>query len=359
MTKSYRNYVNYVDYLIIFFLFMVLFITPVLFTRINGTISWLHVTKIWKDQALLIPVFAINHWLFVPRVLFRRKYVAYFLCVALLIFLCTFSYYYYDVVMKTAPVNKSYNMNRPEPGKRIPDMNKPTPVPPYALLLMYSLLIVGVDTGLQFSKKWHENEEQRNQLEKKNTEIQLEVLRNRISPHFFMNTLNNIYALIDQNTLLAREAVMKLSKLMRYMLYDNENGRVKLSREFEFIKSYIDLMKLRYAEEMAVHLVLPEVFDDADIPPMLFISYIENAFKYGSSYQNESFIDIIFELSEKKLRFSCVNTKRKDINNTIEGGGLGMKNNENRLNLLYGDNYLLRISSTEKIFNVSLEIPLT
>jgi len=329
------------------FIFLILFVLPVLFTRVDDEISWLHVTKIWRDQFLLFPIFIINHWILVPRILLRRKYSTYLLCLAFLIALCTYSYYYYD-----AHLFKRSIPTTPTDNKR------PTPIPPYALLLMDSLLIVGVDTGLLFSKKWHENEEKKHILEKKNAEMQLDILRNQISPHFFMNTLNNIYALIDCDTPKAKQAVMKLSKLMRYMLYDNENGKVKLSKEFEFIKSYIDLMKLRFADEMTVYLLIPDNYKDVEIPPMLFISYIENAFKYGASYQIESFINIVFEISDKKLLFTCSNTKHID-RNRISDGGLGMRNSENRLKLLFGNNYNLDINSTEKVFNVSLEIPVT
>ena len=177
--------------------------------------------------------------------------------------------------------------------------------------------------------------------------MQLDILRNQISPHFFMNTLNNIFALIDLNSQTAKEAVMKLSKLMRYMLYENGSGKVKLSTEFELIQSYIDLMKLRFTDEMSIHLIIPEKYVDKDIPPMLFISYIENAFKYGASYQPESFIDIVFEVTDNKLIFTCINTKLSG-NNTIAEGGLGLKNSENRLNLIFGTNYSLVVNSTGK-----------
>jgi hypothetical protein len=347
MKTRLKRYINHIEYLIIGFIFLILFILPVLFTKVNGDISWLHVMKIWKDQALLIPLFAINHWLFVPNLLFRQKYFAYLLCTAGLIALFTFSYFYLDEVKNKKP-------------ESIIDLQKkkPEPIPPYAHLLMYSLLIVGVDTGLLFSKKWHENEEKKHMLEKRNAEMQLDILRNQISPHFFMNTLNNIYALIDCNIPIAKEAVMKLSKLMRYMLYENENGKVKLSKEFEFIRSYIDLMKLRFTNEMAVHLIIPENFEDVQIPPMLFISYIENAFKYGTSYQNESFISIIFEINDNKLLFNCNNTNHAPSNKN-QTGGIGLINNENRLKLLFGRNFALATKSSEQMFQVSLVIPLS
>jgi LytS/YehU family sensor histidine kinase len=319
---------------------------PVLFTRANGQISWYYVLKIWKDQVLLLPLFAINHWLFVPRILFRKKYINYLVCILGLTALFTFSYYYVDEILNKKPERKE-NTENP----------KPQPIPPFAHLLMYSLLIVGVDTGLMFSKKWNENEEKKNLLEKENAEMQLNILRNQISPHFFMNTLNNIYALIDFNTQEAKGAVMKLSKLMRYMLYENGHGKVKISKEFEFIKSYIDLMKIRFAEEMSIHFIIPDQFQDTEIPPMLFIFYIENAFKYGASYQQQGYINIVFEITDNQLLFTCNNTKNAEASKPGDGG-LGLKNNENRLKLLFGNNYKLSVDFTEKLYNVSLAIPL-
>lgn len=329
------------------FVLLVLFLMPVVFTRIGGRISWMHVYKIWLDQCLLLPLFAINHWLLVPAMLLKKKPVTYFIVVLSLIFTFAFSY---KMVESSFFDNSSKRELRPE--------NKPAPIPPYAHLLMYSLLIVGVDTGLLFSKKWYENEENKHLLETKNAEIQLDMLRNQVSPHFFMNTLNNIYALIDCDTPRAKEAVMKLSKLMRYMLYENEHGRVKISKEFEFIRSYIDLMKLRYADEVSIVTQFPELPDDLEIPPMLFICYIENAFKHGISYQQQSIISIAFERRNQRLHFTSSNSKQGEgVVHPV--GGLGLVNNENRLKLLFADQYDLTITSTESLYQVSLEIPLT
>lgn len=334
---------NHIELIIMMFIFLVLFLLPVLFTRVQGEISWLHVFKIWKDHSLLIPVFALNHWLLIPKQLHQKHYLAYFICIVLLIALVVVSYYYYDEVLHAKVKIET-------------DPNRPTPVPPFAELLMYAVLIVGVDAGLLFSKKWYETEEKKYILEKKNSEMQLEILRNQISPHFFMNTLNNIYALIGIDTPKAREAVMKLSKLMRYMLYENENGKVKLSREFEFIQSYVDLMRLRFADESVIKLSLPEKFEDVRIPALLFISYIENAFKYGASYENECRIRISFVVENGFICFHCQNIKQP-VTNT-EKGGIGLENSKNRLDLLFGTNYILKINSNVEVFSVDLKIPI-
>ena len=329
------------------FVFLILFLLPVLFTRVNGEISWIHVLKIWKDQALLFIVFGLNHWLVAPKLMQRGKYGLYILCIAGIIALSSFSYYYYDNVFTTPKVKTENDKS-----------NKPTPIPPFAHLLMYSLLIVGVDSGLLFSKKWYENEEKQYILERQNSEMQLEMLRYQVSPHFLMNTLNNIYALIDLDSLKAKEAVMKLSKLMRYMLYENESGKVLISREFEFVKSYIDLMKLRFENDMIIELKLPENYDEFEIPPLLFVSFIENAFKHGGGNDHKSKIVISFNFEGRLLVFKCFNLK-SNVKTNADKGGLGIENTKNRLNMLYGNRYSLSISSPDNFFDVTLKIPLT
>ncbi|MEI6753672.1 MAG: histidine kinase [Paludibacter sp.] len=327
------------------FVFLILFLLPVVFTRVQGEISWIHVLKIWKDQSLLFVVFGLNHWLIAPKLLLRKKYGLYILCIAAIISISSLSYYYYDNVLTTQKIKTE-------------NTNKPTPIPPYAHLLMYSLLIVGVDSGLLFSKKWYENEENKHMLEVKNAEMQLDMLRYQVSPHFLMNTLNNIYALIDLDSPKAKEAVMKLSKLMRYMLYENESGKVLISKEFEFVKSYIDLMKLRFDKDMIIELNVPEKYDEFEIPPLLFISFIENAFKHGGGNEQRSKIVISFCFEVKILVFKCFNLK-SNSKTTEDRGGSGLENSKNRLNMFYGERYSLSISSMEKYFDVTLKIPTT
>ena len=328
------------------FVFLILFLLPVLFTRVHGEISWTHVLKIWQDQALLFVVFGLNHWLIAPKLILRGKYGLYMLCIIVIIAVFSFSYYYYDDVLNASKVRVENTRS-----------DKPTPIPPYAHLLMYSLLIVGVDSGLLFSKKWYENEEKQYILEKQNSAMQLEMLRYQVSPHFFMNTLNNIYALIDLDSYRAKEAVMKLSKLMRYMLYENENSKVSISKEFEFVKSYIDLMKLRFDKNMIIELKLPEQYNEFEIPPLLFISFIENAFKHGGGGDNKSKIVISFSLENKYLIFNCFNLKSTTSSTAVKGG-MGIENSKSRLELFYGGRYSLSISSMEKYFDVTLKIPI-
>ncbi len=299
-----------------------------------------HVIKIWQDRALLIPLFLINHIWLVPRLVLKKKYSQYLTLAVLLILLTTALYYFID---KPAP--------QPQAGKQ------PTPVPPYADLLLFSLLIVAVDTGLLLTKHWHTMEAEKMRLENENTHAMLGMLRHQVSPHFFMNTLNNIYALVEKDKVKARETLMKLSKLMRYLLYENQSGKVLLSKELEFIQNYIDLMRLRFADEVSIRLRIPESYTDVEIPMLLFISYIENAFRYGTSYQEKSDVEIVFEMEPSFLVFTCNNTiPSMSVNEP--GYGIGLQNSRKRLELLFGANFDLTIQQTASFFSVNLKVPL-
>jgi hypothetical protein len=335
---------RYIDLIIIGFIFLILFVMPALFVRVDGAISWKHVTKIWQDNSPLILIFILHHWLLLPLLMEKRKYTLYILSIVGLIVLAA---WVCNMMDSSIPVQYSLT------GKEV----RPSPVPPYANMMMYAILITGVDVGLFFSKMWQKNEKRALEFEKRNTAMELEMLRSQISPHFFMNTLNNIYALTETDSAKAKSAIMKLSKLMRYLLYENNGARVLISREFEFIQNYIDLMKLRYTDDVTFDVHIPDLYDDIEIPPMLFISYIENAVKHGVSYQEKCVIKVRFCLTDESLLFSCSNDIHRNTS-SLNKGGLGLKNSQMRLSLIYGSNYDLKISEEDDRYNVLLKIPI-
>ena len=184
-------------------------------------------------------------------------------------------------------------------------------------------------------------------------------MKNQISPHFFFNTLNNIYSLIGINTSEAQEAVLKLSKLTRYLLYESENGESKLSDEISFMNHYIDLMKLRLNDKVELSVSFPENAENFRIPPLLFIPFVENAFKHGVSYREHSFIDIKMTVEDKHISFLT----RNSIGTSSHAGdgqhsGIGLDNVKKRLNLLFPGYHHLKIDKTtdEFIVNLQLEI---
>ncbi len=362
MSKQ-EKYIRNIDIILMSFIFLLLFITPLIFVKDGGKISWQNVTKIWQDRVLLVPLFAINHWILIPKLVLKKKYTQFFLLAATLIILVSGSYYYIEKSSRKGqgqppPPPRREQTDDRQPRRKPNPFQKPiNPIPPYADLLLLALLIVSVDTGLSFTKHWHDTEEDKTKLEKENIQAQLGILRNQVSPHFFMNTLNNIYSLIEADKKRSREAVMKLSKLMRYLLYENQDGKVLLSKEFEFIKSYIDLMKLRFVNDVEIKLTLPETYSDIEIPVLIFISYLENAFKFGTSYENKSSIHIHFRIEAGYLYFTCINNKN-GFSQSNGIGGIGLENSKKRLDLLFQNKYDLIINETIETYTVNLKIPI-
>ncbi len=217
-------------------------------------------------------------------------------------------------------------------------------------------LMLGMNVGIKLYFRTREDQKRLVELEKENLEQQLEYLKYQINPHFFMNTLNNIHALVDIDAEKAKSTILELSKMMRFILYEGNKNGVPLTREFEFIRTYVTLMRLRYTDKVSIRLNLPSIVPERMVPPLMLITFIENAFKHGISYQHESFIRVAVVIKGDTLVFNCRNSKA-DMPNQ-EKGGVGLTNVRQRLNLLYGDRYTLDIQDEEDIYNVQLTIPL-
>jgi len=169
--------------------------------------------------------------------------------------------------------------------------------------------------------------------------------------------LNNIYSLISINADDSQKAVLRLSKLMRYLLYDSELGNTKLSNEIDFMNNYIDLMKLRMSSKISLTVSFPETYEDINIPPLIFIPFIENAFKHGISYREKSFIDISMTTEKESLKFRCANSlvKTREENDSNHSG-IGLENVTKRLNLLFPGTHEIKINKSETEFEVLLQI---
>ena len=193
-------------------------------------------------------------------------------------------------------------------------------------------------------------------LERQRLESELQYLKYQLNPHFFMNTLNNIYALVDLNTEQAKKTIIELSKLMRYVLYEANKNQISLEHEIQFLENYIALMKLRYIDNLNIRTEFPVVVPCVQIPPLLFISLLENAFKHGVSYQEPSFIEVRIELADEGVIFNCKNSKQTHAHKDAYHG-IGIDNIKKRLHLLYGNNYTFTTNESENCFEVLLIIP--
>ena len=220
-----------------------------------------------------------------------------------------------------------------------------------------SLFMLFFSMGLRILERQSRIEKLQKEMEKEKLNSELAFLKNQVSPHFFFNTLNNIYALIGINPDDSQKAVLKLSKLMRYLLYESEKGDTKLSHEIDFMYNYIDLMKLRMNEKIDLSVSLPENYSDIVFPPLIFIPFIENAFKHGVSYRKKSFIRIEMTIDDNDIMFHCTNSVVKNGDEKEEKEpGIGLENVTKRLKLLFPGRHELKIDQSENEYKVFLKI---
>lgn len=235
----------------------------------------------------------------------------------------------------------------------------PKKVWPIYNYLITSIILTGFSIGLRYSDKVAQHEKQQKEAEKEKLNTELALLKNQINPHFFFNTLNNIYSLVQINVEDGQKAILQLSKLMRYLLYETEKGMVPLSMEIDFMKSYIDLMKLRLSGKVDLNIGFPENYPDPEIPPLIFLPFIENAFKHGISYKNPSFIHIGLAAGDTWIDFRCDNSIAANSDNLLKTeSGIGLENVRKRLALLYPARHNLQISDAGAAFEVRLHIDL-
>ncbi|MCI6619334.1 MAG: histidine kinase [Prevotella sp.] len=218
------------------------------------------------------------------------------------------------------------------------------------------IFLLCMNLGMKTYFKSEEDREEMQQLERQNLQHQLDYLKFQVNPHFFMNTLNNIHALIDIDGEKAKSSIVELSKLMRYLLYECNRSFVPLKAELDFLDHYITLMRMRFTDAVKIMSDIPRLVPDRLLPPLLLITFLENAFKHGVSYQSDSFIRFTLNIEDDRLHFECLNSMNKE--STQEQGGIGLANVRQRLELIYGNDYELAFGEIEGNYRVSLDIPL-
>jgi len=221
---------------------------------------------------------------------------------------------------------------------------------------VFSILVIGLNNAIKIAFIWLQDRRDYEQLQKENFKNQLSLLQQQISPHFFMNTLNNIHALIDYDQEIAKKSVVKLSHLMRVLLYENEN--YTLQKEIDFLKDYIELMKIRVNQNVEIIFEHPEKIPQVHFPPLLFVSFVENSFKHGILAVGKSFIHIYFALENDFLHVKIINSKIPASQGKQVKANIGMSNSQKRLDLIYNINYKFDVIETETTYEVNIKIPL-
>jgi len=216
-------------------------------------------------------------------------------------------------------------------------------------------------TAIKITMDWQEEQKRTAALEKMQSDTELKFLRTQISPHFFFNTLNNIYSLAIEKSEKTPKIILKLSELMRYLLYETRTKRQRLEKEIICIQNYLELESIRYGKLLDIDMKISGDIMNKKIAPILLLSFVENAFKHGANKNIGNIkIDIDFKIIENFLYFSISNPVPKAIKNKQiikHSGGIGLKNVKKRLALGYNpDEYELNIESKDKVFIVNLKI---
>ena len=369
-----------------------LYASPVIniYTRMAGnpriTFSWTEILHAWEYTSTWLVMFAIHNFLLLPLLLRKRKTGTY-LCLSFLILLTGMFITYLN-----RPMHKSQYKTRMEaewkadslayervaavrlgdgrycspqnPMRRKPlDFQPIDPLPmlgPGELVAFFGgLLLMGMNLGVKLYFRSQEATKAIAQIEKHALERQLQYLKYQVNPHFLMNTLNNIHALVDIDPERAKASIVELSKLMRYVLYEGNNKLTSLSREVQFLHNYVRLMSMRYSGNVRISLDVPETLPDSMLPPLLLVIFVENAFKHGISYRNKSFVEISLKPQADRLLFDCRNSRQQNTQDENMKGGVGLSNVRRRLDLLFPGNYTLDIKEQEDTYAVHLDIPLT
>lgn len=227
---------------------------------------------------------------------------------------------------------------------------------------LFNFLVGSVSTIIKIITDWVRYVRERQELETRTMQSELRFLKSQINPHFLFNTLNNLYALTLKKSDKAPEIVIKLSEMMRYMLYECNEKRVPLSKEVNYIRNYLDLESLRQGKNVDIHFSVEGAISDQEVAPLMFIPFLENSFKHGlSNHITKGFVNIKMTVEKQIVHFFIENSKPDSPpqqNHARRSGGIGLVNVHRRLNLLYPGHYELKIDDNPKTYAVNLKIEL-
>ena len=359
------------------------------------TIDWQAVFNAWSLLAMFCITFFLHNFFIAPLLVYSNRKWTYAVSTLVLV-ICFMGYQIHFRPHHPGPepndrmelrMEKMEKMGEKKPGiaHELPDnrevipfnpllhpqdgrdehFHEKKPGPPRAfggqdsVAFIIMALLLGLNIGAKSFFKSLDDKKRIKELERENLNSQLEYLKYQINPHFFMNTLNNIHALVDIDPEQAKYTIEVLSKLMRYVLYEGNRSMAPLQKELAFIGHYVDLMRIRYTDKVSISVSLPSGVPDVQVPSLLFITFIENAFKHGVSYQKSSFIEVGIRVDEanREIAFSCNNSVKPETDEKKQGG-VGLQNAKKRLQLIYGDDYNLKIDSTPEEFRLLLRLPI-
>ena len=312
------------------------------------------------NNVFIILVYYINTLFLIPKFLAKEKWLWYSLSIVVCLFI--FLYLPREIATRIAepeilnPQNREFIRNPAFQGKpRYTGIGRRRPLAdPYNTVLF--LLVFTVGTCISVIQRWLQTEQTRKETENEKLNTELSFLKSQVNPHFFFNTLNNIYSLAVVRSEKTAPAVMKLSSIMRYILTETQSDLVPLRNEIDFIHNFIDLQKVRLTDKVVLNFSAEGDIDNLLIAPLIFIPFVENAFKYGVSTKESSSISIDIKTEGNNIVFNSVNYVVVTENTLTENTGIGINNVKRRLELMYPDKHLLTTVEKDNYYTVHLEI---
>jgi len=286
-------------------------------------------------NSLLVGCFYINALVLIPQFIYKKKYSGYILA---------------QVAMLATITLVNYILFFSNPAD---------PRPPFLVPAVPYILIIACSTTYKIVRDKLISDQLAKDKENESLKTELSLLRSQVSPHFMFNVLNNIVSMARLNSKDLEPTVIKLSSLMRYMLYDADEEKVELAKEIDYLQSYIDLQRHRYEDTVSINVSVKAVNDKLKIEPMLLIPFVENAFKHGTGLMANAEIDIVLLLDKNDLHFHVMNRyDPRSLEVKDKASGIGLANVQRRLNLLYENDYNLQINNEGCWFKVLLTIKL-
>ena len=310
-----------------------------------------NIFTVWSKLLPYILIFIINNSILLPHLLFKRRYVSYIVITVVMLVAIFFTLEYYQNSIQRHSYTAGGQLYIIHGRASFTDLA-------WYWNVLLGIFMMGANCAIKFMFKSIRDEQRMIALESQSLQAEMDYLKYQINPHFFMNTLNNIHALIDIDSEAAKHTVIELSKMMRYVLYESESPLISVNDDLLFVANYINLMRIRYTDKVDVRLEVQKPLPmNAKIPPLLLIVFVENAFKHGVSYDKPSFVHINVWIDQSRLYCQVRNSRYPQAKSA--SGGVGLENVKKRLELLFDKDYTLVIndkSSSE--YNVKLSIPI-
>lgn len=326
--------------------------------------------------ALIIVFFYLNYFFFIPKLLLKRRYLLYTIAI-----LCSLAFTYLTTVfwhnqVLCQPMTlrqlveeekvkdlveqypEIYDILSAEELMEIVEDFRPGHKMPVPVRAVFSVLfILAISTSIRFIQEWRINERHKRDIANDMLNAEISLLKSQVNPHFLFNTLNSIYSLANKRSDKTADAIVRLSNLIRYMLYDADKEMVSLDQEIEYVSNYIQLQKLRLYNNVDIQFNIEGNTEGVAIAPMILIPFVENAFKHGIDASKSSFVAITLTISDIDLEFIVENSISLVSESSKEKtSGIGIKNVKRRLNLLYPDKHILNIKKEADTYLIKLVI---